>query len=151
MSRLDELEARRQIVELVIRRGRAADAKDPDAILAEHVPGTRDRHGIVDGTIEEVVEHLRVHHYGSGVYGVQRHTVGNVVVELDSATSARAESYHLAYHRLELADGPTDVLVGGRYLDHCVGHDGRWRLRSRSVVYDWAWSRPAADDHRRTP
>ena len=149
MNRLAELESRQRIVELVTRRGRAADAKDPDAILAEHVPGTRDTHGIFDGTIEEFVDHLRVHHYAGGLYGLQRHTVSNVVVELDLPDSARVESYHLAYHRLELAEGSRDVVVGGRYLDRCTVHDGQWRLSHRSVVYDWSRSAVPTPDPRR--
>lgn len=148
-SRCDELEARQQIVELVARRGRAADAKDPDAILAEHVPGSHDTHGIFDGTIEEFVEHLRVHHYSRGLYGLQRHTVSNVLVDLDPPDRARVESYHLAYHRLELADGPRDVLIGGRYLDRATVHEGRWRLSHRSVVYDWSRSATPTDNRRR--
>ena len=123
MSRLAELESRQRIVELVTRRGRAADAKDPDAILAEHVPGTRDTHGIFDGTIEEFV---------------------------DAPDRARVESYHLANHRLELADGARDVVVGGRYLDRCTVHDGQWRLSHRSVVYDWSRSAVPTPDPRRT-
>jgi len=150
VSRLDELEARQRIVELVTRRGRAADAKDPDAILAEHVPGSGDTHGIFDGTIEDFVEYLRLHHYARGLYGLQRHTVSNVLVELDSPTSARVESYHIAYHRLELADGPRDVLIGGRYLDRATVHAGQWRLCSRSVVYDWSRSHAPTEQDRRS-
>jgi SnoaL-like domain len=146
-----ELEARQRIVELVTRRGRAADAKDPDAILVEHVPGSGDTHGIFDGTIEDFVEYLRVHHYSKELYGLQRHTVSNVLVDFDSPTSARVESYHIAYHRLELADGPRDVRIGGRYLDHVTVYGGRWRLSSRSVVYDWSRSHtPTAQDGRRS-
>lgn len=150
LDRLSELESRQRIVELVLRRGRAADAKDPDAILAEHVPGTRDTHGIFDGTIEEFVEYLRVHHYTGRLYGLQRHTVGNVVVAFDAPDHARVESSHLAHHRLHLADGPRDVVVGGRYLDRCAVHDGRWRLSHRSVVYDWSRSATPAPAPRRS-
>lgn len=145
-----ELEARQRIVELVTRRGRAADAKDPDAILAEHVPGTRDTHGIFDGTIEEFVEHLRAHHYASGRYGLQRHTVSNILVDLEAPDRARVESYHVAYHRLALDDGPRDVVIGGRYLDLCAVHDGRWCLAHRRVVYDWSRSATPTDTTRRS-
>ena len=127
-----------------------AAATAPDAILAEHVPGSHDTHGIFDGTIEEFVEHLRTHHYASGLYGLQRHTVSNVLVDLDAPDRARVESYHLAHHRLDLADGPHDVLIGGRYLDRCVVHEGQWRLAHRSVVYDWSRSAPPTDDPRRS-
>jgi hypothetical protein len=142
MRPAEELAARQQIVELVHRRGRAADAKDPDAIVACHLPGSRDAHGIFDGTIEEFGQYLRTHNYADPRYGLQRHTVSNVLVDCDcdSADAARVESYHLAYHRIVLGDVEHDVQIGGRYLDQVERVNGRWLIRSRTVVYDWSRS-----------
>lgn len=142
---VDELIARSEIEQLLMRRGRAADAKDPDAIVVEHVPGSRDAHGIFDGTIEEFVEHLRTHNYRDPRYGAQRHTVTNVVIQFNSSSSASVESCHLAYHRIELASGSFHVYIGGRYLDRCARVAGRWLLASRTVVYDWSRSMRAVD------
>ena len=80
-SAVEALLARRQIEELLLQRGRAADAKDPDAILRLHVPGSRDAHGIFDGTIEQFAGYLRTHNYADRRYGLQRHTVGNVAID----------------------------------------------------------------------
>jgi hypothetical protein len=143
-SALRELQARRCIEELLTRRGRAADAKDPDAIVAEHVPGSRDTHGIFDGTIEDFADYLRTHNYQDDRYGPQRHTVCNLLIHFDSPDVARVESYHLAYHRLVLSSDSFDVYIGGRYLDRCEQVGGRWLLSSRQVVYDWSSSSPAA-------
>jgi hypothetical protein len=141
----EELAARAAIERLLIERGRAADAKDPDAILRAHVRGTTDTHGIFDGTIEQFVEYLRTHNYRDERYGVQRHTISNILIDFDAPDSARVESYHLAYHRLQLDDGDVDVHVGGRYLDRCQRQsDGAWLLSSRAVVYDWSRSSPVA-------
>jgi hypothetical protein len=137
---VDELIARSEIEQLLTRRGRAADAKDPEAIIREHVPGSRDSHGIFDGTIEEFAEHLRTHNYIDPRYGLQRHTVTNVLIEFVSRSAATAESHHLAYHRMELPAGAYHVYIGGRYLDRCELIDDRWLLASRSVVYDWSRS-----------
>ena len=65
-----------------MRRGRAADAKDPAAIVAEHVPGSRDSHGMFNGTIEEFAEYLRTHNYQDKRYGPQRHTICNLLIDL---------------------------------------------------------------------
>lgn len=139
----DELAARAAIERLLVERGRAADAKDLDAILRAHVRGTIDAHGIFDGTIEQFVEYLRTHNYSDERYGLQRHTISNIIIDFDASDLARVESYHLAYHRLQLDDGDVDVQVGGRYLDRCQGQsDGRWLLSSRAVVYDWSRSSP---------
>jgi hypothetical protein len=140
-----ELLARLEIEQLLTRRGRAADSKDPDAILREHVPGSLDTHGIFDGTIEEFVEYLRTHNYRDERYGPQRHTISNVLIEFDSDTRARVESYHLAYHRIVLDPVAYDVRIGGRYLDRCERVGGRWQLSSRQVVYDWSRSSPATN------
>ena len=77
------LVAKAEIEQLLVRRGRAADAKDPDAIVRLHVPGSRDTHGIFDGTIEEFGEYLRTHNYSDPRYGPQRHLVSNVLIELE--------------------------------------------------------------------
>jgi hypothetical protein len=142
---VDELIARSEIEQLLVRRGRAADAKNPQAIIREHVPGSRDAHGIFDGTIEEFAEHLRTHNYVDPRYGPQRHTVTNMLIDFVSSCSAVVESYHLAYHRMELASGSHHVHIGGRYLDRCELTDGRWLLASRTVVYDWSRSSLIAD------
>jgi hypothetical protein len=144
---VEKLVAQRQIEALLTRRGRAADAKNPDAILAEHVPGSTDEHGIFDGTIEQFVDYLRENNYRDKRYGPQRHTVSNVLIDFDSPQRALVESYHLAYHRLVLDSGEYDVDIGGRYLDVCERLDGRWLLRSRTVVYDWSRASPATDSH----
>lgn len=135
-----ELADRQRITELVMRRGRAADAKDPDAIVALHVPGSRDSHGLFDGTIEQFADYLRTHNYADERYGLQRHTICHVWIEFDGPDEARAETYHLAYHHLTVDLQPRQVYVGGRYLDHCTKLDGRWLLSTRTVVYDWSTS-----------
>ena len=136
-SAAEELNARADIARLLMRRGRAADAKDPAAIVAEHVPGSRDSHGMFNGTIEEFAEYLRTHNYQDERYGPQRHTISNILIEFDSPSRARVESYHLAFHRIDLESASYDVYIGGRYLDRCELSGGRWLLASRHVIYDW--------------
>jgi hypothetical protein len=136
-SAAEELNARADIARLLMRRGRAADAKDPAAIVAEHVPGSRDSHGMFNGTIEEFAEYLRTHNYQDKRYGPQRHTISNILIDFDSPSRARVESYHLAFHRIDLESASHDVYIGGRYLDRCELSGGRWLLVSRHVIYDW--------------
>jgi 3-phenylpropionate/cinnamic acid dioxygenase small subunit len=137
-DQLARLVATSAIQDLLVRRGRAADAKSPDTILAQHVPGSRDTHGIFDGTIEEFAEFLRTHNYADERYGLQRHTIGNVLIHWREDGRADVESYHRAYHRLLLDGSAYDVQVGGRYLDTCINDAGTWRILSRAVVYDWS-------------
>jgi hypothetical protein len=146
-STVETLIARREIETLLVRRGRAADAKDPDAIVALHVPGSRDAHGIFDGTIEQFAQFLRDNNYSDGRYGPQRHTISNIRVDFESPDRAQVESYHLAYHRLVIDSVSYDVQIGGRYLDVCERQDGQWLLAQRAVVYDWSRSWRVADIH----
>jgi hypothetical protein len=145
LTAAQQLWARARIEDLVLRRGRAADAKDPDRILRCHVPGSRDEHGIFNGTIEQFVEYLRDHHYAGHRYGPQRHFVSNLIVRFVADDAAEAESLHIAEHRVRIDTGELDVEIGGRYLDRfrLVGDD--WLLESRAVVYDWSRSWTATD------
>jgi 3-phenylpropionate/cinnamic acid dioxygenase small subunit len=134
------------IRDLLVRRGRAADGKSPETILAQHVPGSRDTHGIFDGTIEEFTEFLRTHNYQDERYGIQRHTIGNLLLRWRTNDVAEVESYHLAYHRLVLGGVAHDVHVGGRYLDVCTRSSAGWQILSRAVVYDWSRSSQATGE-----
>lgn len=131
------------ISDLVMRRGRSADAKDPDAILRCHVPGSRDEHGIFNGTIEEFVEHLRVNHYSGDTYGPQQHFVSNLLIDFVDDDVAEAESLHIAIHRIRRTDGEFDVEIGGRYADRYERHGDSWLIVSRAVIYDWSRVLPA--------
>jgi hypothetical protein len=59
------------------------------------------------------------------------HAVSNVIIDVDSATSARAVSYFTVHQ--ELPGLPLQPIVTGRYLDTFECVDGKWRFASRSV------------------
>lgn len=59
------------------------------------------------------------------------HSVSNVLVDVDSATSARSVSYFTVHQ--ELPGLPLQPIVTGRYLDTFELHDGAWRFSSREV------------------
>jgi hypothetical protein len=143
VAAVDRLIAASAVRELLVGRGRAADGKSPDRILAQHVPGSRDTHGIFDGTIEDFAEFLRTHNYQDERYGLQRHTIGNLLATWPTSDTVSVETYHLAYHRLVLGGVAHDVQIGGRYLDVCTRSAIGWRILSRAVVYDWSRSAAA--------
>jgi 3-phenylpropionate/cinnamic acid dioxygenase small subunit len=137
-------------MEALSARAVASDHKDADAVLRAHVPGSRDLHGIFEGTIEEFVEYLRTHNYASmSGYGLQRHVVSNVMVEFMDDATAVVESYHQAYHQVVRDGVAYDITIGGRYLDRFQEHKGRWLIASRSLVFDWSRVEPAATDEMR--
>ncbi|NEK17112.1 nuclear transport factor 2 family protein [Rhizobium leguminosarum] len=59
------------------------------------------------------------------------HAVSNVIVDVDSATTARAVSYFTVHQELPLL--PLQPIVTGRYLDTFEFVEGEWRCASRSV------------------
>ncbi|MBI1182228.1 MAG: nuclear transport factor 2 family protein [Alphaproteobacteria bacterium] len=81
----------------------------------------------------------------AGISQMERtlHTIGNHLIEVDG-DKATGETYCLAYHLLKNEKGElTDMLVGGRYLDHFEKRGGEWRIKSRYYVMDWNHNIPS--------
>ena len=68
---------------------------------------------------------------------ILHHNVTTINLAIDG-DHAEGEVYLLALHRVKGADGPFDVLVGGRYFDCYARRDGRWKFAHRAIVADWA-------------
>ena len=83
---------------------------------------------------------------------VTLHRTSNIWIRLDG-DSARSESHVTAYTQTGDDAGPTQRLIGGRYLDRHARTAEGWRLRHRTYVLDWnmnwpgasAWPEPTAD------
>lgn len=74
---------------------------------------------------------------------VTMHQISNVLIRLDD-NRAFVETYVVAYHLLDAADGgQSDMVVGGRYVDRLEKRDGEWRIAKRTFVHDWNQNRPA--------
>ncbi|MCX5580276.1 nuclear transport factor 2 family protein [Kaistia terrae] len=59
------------------------------------------------------------------------HSVSNVLIEIDTVTTARSVSYFTVHQ--ELSGLPLQPIVTGRYLDTFELHEGAWRFASREV------------------
>ncbi|GGC37100.1 hypothetical protein GCM10011371_25670 [Novosphingobium marinum] len=76
-----------------------------------------------------------------------QHLICNVVIDVTSATTARAQTSVLAYHELPDEDGrPIVRVVGGRYLDRAECRNGEWRLAERLYLMDWNQNGPDTGD-----
>lgn len=60
------------------------------------------------------------------------HGVANVLIDVDSATTARSASYFTVHQ--EAPGLALQPIVTGRYIDTFARHDGAWRFASREVV-----------------
>jgi hypothetical protein len=139
---IDDLVAQQEIRDVLIRYTRGIDRMDPDLVLSCYWPGAHDDHGAFQGSAEDFAQWVQdVLVY----FDVTMHFIGNQLVELDG-TTARAESYCVAYHRRNARDGEEahDLVMGLRYIDRMErrpssvhGEDGEWRIADRRCVFDW--------------
>ena len=148
-SRARDLEELRALGQ---RYARAIDARDIDAVAALFHPGA---------TVEGARGLLGIGPYLDGlrhaprVFETSMHVLGEALIELppdgdtatpdtatlDTATldTATLDTYAVVY-QLRAADAAEgDLILGIRYLDEVVRHDGRWVIRSR--VARTLWSR----------
>ncbi|MGK2287118.1 nuclear transport factor 2 family protein [Pedomonas sp. V897] len=70
------------------------------------------------------------------------HRTNQMWIRVEGDT-ARAESYVTAYVETPGEGGNTQRLIGGRYLDHLVRHEGEWRIARRIYVMDWNMNWPS--------
>ncbi len=59
------------------------------------------------------------------------HSVTNVLIDIETATSAKSVSYFTVHQ--EVPSLPLQPIVTGRYIDSFEFHDGVWRFASREV------------------
>lgn len=146
VTALRELATVRQIGELLTSRAVASDRRDPPAMLAMHTTDGTDEHGTGREPARTFIERIAATAYRDPDNGRQRHLTANLLVEPIADDQVAVECYHLAYHRHGLNTGPTDHLIGGRYVDRLRHDAGRWLIDDRTVVYDWSRSTPATTD-----
>ena len=141
VDRLERLESRQVIHDVLMRYCRAVDRLDLELLRSCYHEDSWDDHGHYKGDGHAFAEFIvtslaeRAHH--------TTHAVANVFIELDPVDHdrARAESYALAHlsrtdaQRVEWLD-----VFSGRYIDIFERRDGRWRIAERTVVHDWSVS-----------
>lgn len=157
MSVLDTL----AITEVLHRYARGVDRKDFAAVRRCYFPDAIDNHGGYVGTVDGLVEDMKVRHR---TIDSSMHFVTNVIVELDeSGTGADVESYCLCYLRQQSDRGSSEhvlATVKCRYIDRFEKRRDEWRIADRIVVFDesqsttvdnvldptWVASRRSPDD-----
>ncbi len=134
--------AKSEIHELIMAQARATDRADDKLLRSLWHPGaTVDVGGFFSGSAQD---------YCGLVHEVARatlrmaHTVANEWVQV-TQDRAVAESYVIAISTAASAQGNTDRLTGGRYLDRFACVDGAWGFTHRSFVLDWLIEQPSSD------
>jgi SnoaL-like domain len=139
-ARLRELVDKQDITEVVFRFARGLDRCDWDLVLSCFHPRATIELGVFRGLVTDYVPW--VSEYLPKLASSTMHTVHNVLVELDG-DAATGESYIVGHHRHATADGETDLVAGGRYLDRFERRNGVWKLTARLLVWEWSREEPA--------
>ena len=117
---------------------RGIDRLDREALASAFHPGAAlIDYGPEPTTIEAFVERA-VTSLGKRFVATQ-HRLSNVSIEIDpSQSTAKVESYVLAFH-VE-TDGTTERLhtFNGRYIDRFEEREGGWKIARRTLRNDWS-------------
>ena len=117
---IDDLLAKEEIREVLFRYCRGIDRLDFDLVESCYHPDAYDDHGTFQGNVPDFVTMCR------GFlprFVCTQHFLGNMLIEVEG-DRARAETYAVAYHRKELADGAH--MLAKRTLDlaaHLIARD----------------------------
>jgi hypothetical protein len=143
-KRLDSLEARLQHIEdrqaihdVIVRYCRGVDRSDPDLVLSAFHDDAIDNHFGPVLPFREAIGTLKTARAGGPPSKTtSMHNLCNVLIELDGDI-ARCESYVIVIVRIpQAAGGAIDWMHAGRYVDRFERRNGDWRIAYRTVVYD---------------
>src|SRR5205085_7628874 len=117
----EDLLAKEQIREVLLRYCRGVDRCDAELIASAYHPDAIDHHGAITASGSEIgpilAEKLVTH------YRATMHQVTNSLIEVAGDVAA-SESYYVARHLLDRAGVETLLEGCGRYLDRFEGRDG---------------------------
>ena len=131
---IDDLLARQEIADVILRYARGVDRLDFDLVRSCYHPDAYDDHGSFTGGVEEFIAMCERF---LPKWTATQHFMGNMLIEVDGDL-ARAETYAVAYHRRESDDGTgKDDVFGIRYVDRFERRDGDWRIGHRVVATEW--------------
>jgi hypothetical protein len=138
---LDHFEIRRTLSEYC----HGLDRMDEVRVAGVYAKDSLDTHGPFNCTGQEfAVQVLQVMKGGASF--ADAHLLGQSLIKVDGDT-AGADTYFLSTCvRHEDAAPDSLLLLGGRYADTFVREDGRWKIKSRVCVRDWAITLPVESD-----
>ena len=132
---LDELKARTEIGEAVVRYARGCDRCDRESVLASFHPGAVVDYGVFSGDPEEFCDWMIPLHLDAYVWTT--HLVVNHLVEFDpSRTRALGEAYVQVTLRFARDGELYDLHGHGRYFDEYRPRDGVWKMTYRRAIVD---------------
>jgi hypothetical protein len=136
---IDELQARTEIADTVLRFVRGIDRQDWALARSTYHDDAIDEHGFFNGPPDEflaLVERMHAHQQHS------MHVMTNMLIEFEAADRALVETYCLVFQRF--GPGAAGVKPGAaglrkiataRYLDRFEKRHGAWRVARRTLIF----------------
>lgn len=120
------------------------DRCDEGRMASVYLEDSWDDHGLFKGSGPEFAK-LMTARIRSTTHSMF-HLLGQSLINV-TGDEAGAETYFFAVSRDTRADGvPMCNQLGGRFVDKLRRESGRWRIKHRIVVRDWAISMPIEAD-----
>jgi len=136
-ARLEALEAREAIREVLNDYARGVDREDLELLRSCYHPDAVDVHWTFIGNAHEFAQDVIDK---MGGLPNKKHYITNAAIELDGER-AFVESSFLATQRIPLDGGRVaDLQAEGRYLDVFERREGVWRIAHRHMVTEKTWS-----------
>lgn len=149
MNQMDELWARKEIAESLMRYARGVDRRDWEAVRACYHADATDWHGEYRGSVDGFITWVSGRH---APIEFSMHFLGNCLIDFFDDRTAAVETYFVAMQRRDRPNTNGDALdteVFGRYCDRFEKRDGQWRVADRQVVYDNTRTQPSSSHLRK--
>lgn len=132
-KRLEDLNDREEIRQLMMRYSRAIDRVDEALLRTVYWPDAVDNHGSYNGSAEGFIAWVIPL---LNTMEQTMHFLGNMLIET-AGDYANCETYFIGFHRFRDEAGKVaETHIIGRYLDRMMKRSGEWRVLHRDVVYD---------------
>jgi len=133
----NELSARQEIHDLLLRYCRGVDRLDQELIDSCYATDSWDDHGYWKGAGKDFGSFITASLRQRAI--ITSHTIGNSLIEFESEFAARGETYTMAYLRRQDVDERQWLdQFFGRYVDRFVRVQGQWLIARRVVLHDWS-------------
>jgi hypothetical protein len=141
----EQLLARAEIHDAMMRYLRGCDRKEWDLIRSAYHSDAHHNHGDVNGSVEELIDWIKSPNGGKhhlitvGGQEVERipqvmHFIGNMEFEFVNDELAIVESYALTLQVERFEDGTEKFIqIGLRYVDRFEKRNGEWKIAQRVV------------------
>ncbi|HEY1506919.1 MAG TPA: nuclear transport factor 2 family protein [Stellaceae bacterium] len=136
---LDELQARTEITDTLLRFIRGIDRQDWALARSTYHDDALDEHGFFTGPPDDflkLVKRMHEHQLHS------MHVMSNMLIEFEAADRALVETYCLVFQRFGpgapgVAAGSPGVrkMATARYLDRFEKRRGEWRVAHRRLIF----------------